>query len=288
MAAQPHIQNPFEFLIEGVSRSAVAAERALRAPPRRHDAVAPAVRRVTAQDLRDALREGWADLGAARADVAFLALVYPVAGLVLAALAFRYALLPLLFPLVSGFALLGPLAAIGLYEVSRRLERGEPVSWTVAGRLLGSPALGSILGLGALLLAIFALWMASAWAIYAVTLGPAPPVSVAGFVREVLTTPAGWTMTIAGIGVGAVFAAVVLAISVVSFPLLLDRDVGLVRAVQTSLKAVAANPATMALWGLVVAVSLAIGSLPALAGLIFVMPLLGHATWHLYRRVVES
>ncbi|MCR5879716.1 DUF2189 domain-containing protein [Phenylobacterium sp. J367] len=288
MAAQPHIQNPFEFVLEGLTRSASAAERALRAPPARHDAVAPAVRRIGAADLMAALREGLHDLGVARADVVFLALIYPVAGLVLAALAFQYQMLPLVFPLVSGFALLGPLAAIGLYEISRRLEQGEAVSWTVAAKVLGSPALGSIIGLGSVLLALFAFWMAAAWGIYAVTVGPEAPTSVASFLRDVLTTPAGWTMTVVGVGVGFVFAVVVLAISVISFPLLLDRDVGMTRAIQTSLKAVAANPGTMALWGAIVAGALILGSLPALAGLIFVMPLLGHATWHLYRRLVED
>jgi uncharacterized membrane protein len=93
-------------------------------------------------------------------------------------------------------------------------------------------------------------------------------------------------MIAAGMGVGFIFAVLVLMISVVSFPLLLDRDVGLYRAVITSVRAVAKNPAVMAAWGLVVACGLALGSLPAFIGLIFVVPILGHATWHLYRKVV--
>jgi uncharacterized membrane protein len=288
MATRRHIENPFEFLLLGVSRGVSAADRALnaRAPARRGPA--PAVRRLTTDDLRQALREGMADLGAGRADVPFLAIVYPVAGLVLAALAFRYELLPLVFPLISGFALLGPLAAVGLYEISRRREQGEAASWTAVGQVFNSPAIGSIMALGAGLLALFFLWLGVAYGLYQVTLGPEPPASIAAFAGEVLTTPAGWTMTIVGMAVGFVFAVVVLAISVFSFPLLLDRDVGVVRAVQTSVKAVRANPRTMALWGAIVAGALVFGSAPALAGLIVVMPLLGHATWRLYRRAIAD
>jgi uncharacterized membrane protein len=107
------------------------------------------------------------------------------------------------------------------------------------------------------------------------------------FLSAVFTTPAGWAMAITGIVVGAVFAAVAMAVSVFSFPLLLDRDGGVTHAVRTSLKAVMANPGVMALWGFVVAGLLVVGSIPALFGLIFIVPMLGHATWKLYRRAIE-
>ena len=114
------------------------------------------------------------------------------------------------------------------------------------------------------------------------------PASAAGFVRDVFTTAAGWTMIGVGIGIGFLFAAAVLAISVVSVPLMLDRDVGLAHAIGTSLRAVMANPGPMAVWGLVVALALVLGSIPLFLGLIVVMPVLGHATWHLYRRIVAE
>src|SRR5262249_16150171 len=119
------------------------------------------------------------------------------------------------------------------------------------------------------------------------TLGPAPPLSITAFARDVFTTSAGWTMIVVGIGVGFLFALLVLAISVVSFPLLLDRDVGLYGAVATSIRAVAANPRAMALWGLIVALGLVIRMIPAFLGLIIVLPVLAPPTWHLYRRVVR-
>jgi uncharacterized membrane protein len=118
------------------------------------------------------------------------------------------------------------------------------------------------------------------------TLGPEPPISAQAFLRDVLTTGSGWTMIIIGMGVGFIFALAVLAISVVAFPLMLDREVGLGNAVATSLRVFAENPLPIAAWGVIVAGGLVLGSIPAFLGLIFVLPVLGHATWHLYRKTV--
>ena len=246
----------------------------------------PAVRRIGVTDLREALAQGLADFEANRTDVIFLCVIYPVIGLVLGRLASGYGLLPLLFPLASGFALVGPFAAIGLNEISRRREQGSAVRWVDAFGVLRAPSIGAITLLGLMLIGLFLLWLVVAQVIYVVTLGPQAPVSVGAFVGDVFGTGAGWTMIIAGIGVGFLFALLVLAVSVVSFPLLLDRNVGIGTAVTTSIRAVAANPAVMALWGLIVAAGLVVGSLPLFVGLVVILPVLGHATWHLYRKVV--
>ncbi|RAK58075.1 DUF2189 domain-containing protein [Phenylobacterium deserti] len=288
MAEGRHIENPFEYALEKTSWALRDTGRMLGAERRPRTAAAPTVNRITAADLRAALREGMADLGAARADIVFIGVIYPLAGLLLLQVAANRNLLPLAFPLVSGFALLGPLAAVGLYEISRRRERGEPASWRDAAGVLSSPALGSILGMGLILLALFGVWLAAAWAIYNATLGPEPPASAGAFLSDVFSTPAGWTMIVVGCAVGAVFAAVALAVSIVTIPLLLDRDISLLRAIGVSLKAVRENPTTLAMWGLIVASALVLGSVPVLVGLIVVMPLLGHATWRLYRRLVSS
>jgi uncharacterized membrane protein len=160
------------------------------------------------------------------------------------------------------------------------------VRWVDAFGMLRAPSIGSIMLLGLMLVALFLLWLVVAQIIYVVTLGPQPPASATRFISDVFTTTAGWTMVVVGVGVGFLFALLVLAVSVVSFPLLLDRNVGIGTAISTSMRVVAANPGAMALWGLIVAFGLVLGSLPLFVGLVVVLPILGHATWHLYRNVV--
>jgi len=287
MASQDHIRNPIEWGWGQLSHAALTVGSLARSLRGSDYAPLPAVRRIGVGDLKDALSKGLDDFAAYRTDVIFLCLIYPLAGIALLWLTFGYDMLPLIFPLASGFALIGPVAAVGLYEMSRRREQGSRISWMDAFGVVRSPGFGAIMVLGLGLLAIFLLWLLTASLIYQLTLGPEPPVSVGAFVHDVFTTRAGWTMIVAGVSIGFLFAALVLTISVVSFPLLLDRDVGLPTAVLTSIRAVAENPGPMAIWGLIVAGSLVIGSIPAFLGLIVVMPVLGHATWHLYRKVVR-
>jgi uncharacterized membrane protein len=248
---------------------------------------APAIRRITIADLRTALVKGWDDFAAMPSHAIVLGIIYPIIGLGLAALTLGYALVPLLFPIAAGFALLGPFAAIGLYELSRRREAGVGVTASDAFNVLASPSIGAIVALGVLLTLIFLIWVAVANAIYIAHFGYGAPESIGQFLHDVFMTPTGWSLIAIGNGVGFLFALVVLTISVVSFPLLLDRDAGAAGALLTSVRAVLANPVPMAAWGLIVAVLLALGSLPLFFGLAVVLPVLGHATWHLYRRVVE-
>ena len=247
----------------------------------------PVVRKIAMSDLKDALAKGIDDFRAFPTHVIFLSIMYPVIGLLLAGFTLRYDLVPLLFPLAAGFALIGPFAAIGLYELSRQRELRHDVTWWDAFGARRSHSTDGIIALGVLLLIIFVLWIAVAQAIYVASFGYTPPELIPDFMRRVLTTPAGWTLIIVGNGVGFLFAAVVLTISVVSFPLLLDRDVGAVVAVLTSVRATLKNPLVIAAWGLIVAALLLLGSLPLFVGLAVVMPVLGHSTWHLYRKLVE-
>jgi len=282
------IRNPIEWATDQLKLAGMVVGSASRAGVATEDLDTrlPEVRSIRTADLGDVLARGLDDFAAYRTDVIFLCLVYPVIGLVLGRLAFGYGMLPLLFPLASGFALVGPFAAIGLYEMSRRRERGGRVGWPDAFGVIGSRSFGAVVVLGLLLVAIFLFWLVAAESIYEVTLGPQPPESINSFVRDVFTTGAGWTLIVVGVGVGFLFAALVLVISVVSFPVLLDRDVGLGAAVWTSVRVVIANPGPMAVWGLMVAGGLLIGTIPLFLGLVIVIPVLGHATWHLYRKVV--
>lgn len=284
------IRNPVEWGWAQITRTASAIGSAGPALHHIQDTLhspAPTVRKIGISDVKDALAQGFDDFGAFRSDVVFLVVIYPVVGLVFSQLIFGNEMVPLLFPIASGFALVGPFAALGLYEMSRRREQGLPVSWMHAFDVVRAPAFGGIAILGLALVAIFLLWLAAAWGIFRLTLGPVPPESVSAFLADVFTTRQGLMMIVTGIGVGFIFAVVAMTISIASFPLLIDRDVGLDTAIATSIRVVTENPVPMAAWGLIVAVSLALGSLPFFIGLIVVMPTLGHATWHLYRKTVE-
>ncbi|MER8919445.1 DUF2189 domain-containing protein [Mesorhizobium sp. M0802] len=245
------------------------------------------IRKISVSDLFDALKRGVDDFMVKPSHIVFLCLIYPLVGVVLAAWTSGANALPMLFPLVSGFALIGPFAAIGLYEISRRREAGLETSWTHAFEVRNSPALPAIAAVGIMLVAIFIAWLLAAQVFYEYLFGPSPPASIPGFINEIFATGRGWSLIVLGHAIGFVFAAVVLCTTVVAFPLLLDRDVGAYEAIHTSVRAVLANPIPMAVWGLIVAVALIIGSLPVFAGLAVVLPILGHATWHVYRKVVE-
>ena len=250
------------------------------------DAAAPKIRTIHLSDLHDALRLGWEDFKAVPSHAIILCVIYPLLGLVLARAVHGYSVLPLLFPLAAGFALLGPFAALGLYELSSRRERGESATAWDAVDVLRSPSFGAMLGLGTLLFALFVTWVATAQAIYLAAFGYEGVTGISEFASRVLTTPQGWWLIIVGCGVGFLFDLVALCISVVSFPLMLDRHAGAAEAMVTSLRAVAQNPIPMAAWGLIVAALLVVGSLPFFLGLAIVIPLLGHSTWHLYRKVI--
>jgi uncharacterized membrane protein len=250
-------------------------------------AATPRVRRIGPNDCFSALKEGLDDFFSMPTYPVFVGLFYAVAGIALFAMTSLGNALHLAFPLAAGFALIGPFVAIGLYEMSRRRERGLAVRGRDAFTVLRSPALPSILAFGLLLLAIFAAWIFAAELIYVWLYGPNPPAAASSFFQEVLTTDRGRTLIVVGVLVGFCFAALVLALSVVSFPLMLDRDVGLVPALDASLRVTRANPLAVALWGLIVAVALVLGSLPLLFGLAVVLPVLGHATWRLYRKAIE-
>jgi len=248
----------------------------------------PEIRRIGFADLRMALVSGLADFREMPSFAVFLCLFYPMAGLIIGGIMLRYDVAPLLFPLAAGFALIGPFAAIGLYELSRRRELGLDNSWQHAFDVFRSPAKWRILEVGVLLLALFFAWLMIAQWLYADTVGRLAPNSLTAFVRDVFTTSEGGQMFVWGNLIGFAFAVVSMSLSVISFPLLLDRHVSAAEAMLTSVRAVFENIRAMTLWGLIVAAALFVGSIPFLLGLAVVMPIFGHATWHLYRRLIPA
>ena len=245
-----------------------------------------AVRKIDLHDLRTALAQGWADFLAKRGDLVLIGLIYPLVAALAAIYALSASVLPLLFPLAAGLILLGPAVASGFYELARRRELGMDARWRHFFDVVRSPAAPSLLTLAGVLAFLFVLWIAAAWAIFSVTMGPQTPTSATTFLREVLTTREGWAMIVVGNLVGLGFAILTLAISIISFPMLVDKPVGWDVAVRTSLRLARQNPVTVAIWGLIVVGLLVLGALPALLGLAVILPVLGYATWHLYTRAV--
>lgn len=246
----------------------------------------PAVRKLKLEDLRIALAQGWDDYRAKRGEMIFLGLIYPVVGLLAAVVFSRRDLLPMLFPLAAGLGLLGPALASGFYELARRRDAGEDPHWTCVFQVFRTPPFAAPAGLSALVFALFGLWLFTAYGLYVATLGADPPASAA-FWSRLFTTPQGWTLVVVGNLAGAAFSAVALAVSAVSFPMVVDGRAGPVTAAETSLRVARASPGAVVAWGLVVAGLLVLGSIPLFVGLAVVLPVLGYATWHLYTRAVE-
>lgn len=244
------------------------------------------VRRIGVTDVFDALRLGIDDFMAKPSHYVFLVVIYPIVGLTLFVWASGNNALQLIYPLVTGFALLGPFAAIGLYEISRRRELGLDASWIHVIGLWKSPSLLAITQIATLLVVLFLVWLYTAQLLYLWLYETRVPTSFTALLLDIVSTRKGWILILLGNGIGLLFALVALCTTVVAFPLLLEREVSAKIAIKTSATAVIGNPVPMSLWGLIVGVVLVLGSLPFLTGLAIALPVLGHSTWHLYRKVV--
>ena len=246
------------------------------------------VRKITHEDLSISLRQGLDDFLTFRGDIVFAGLIYTVIGILAVAMTTSMPLMPFFLPVVAGVGLLGPLAAVGFYELAKRREDGEAdlhwFNFLDVRKRASVDDMGIVAGL---LLAIFFAWLLTAGALYALIFGWATPDSVGDFVRVVFTTPRGWALIVSGATVGAIYGWLVLALSVVSMPLLVDADLSASEAVSASWRAASENRSEMIRWGLIVTGLLILGSVPMFVGLAFVLPWLGYATWHLYTRMID-
>ena len=289
------IRNPVEWVVDEVREVAGGIGEAGRSVQHTsthlftRDLV---VSKISVADLKEVVARGFDDFMAYRTDIIFLIVIYPIASFLIIAAAFKHELIPLLFPIASGSAIMGPFIGVFLYEMSRRRELNvlrhhvDDHSWSNAVSVARSRNLGAILLLGAVLVVLYVLWLAVALFIYRATQGTQPFETVSRFIQDLFLTQAGWWLIAAGCGIGFLFAVLALVTTVVAFPLLLDRDVGLGTAVLTSIRAALANPVPIAAWGLIVVAGLVLGALPLMIGLVIIMPVLCHATWHLYRKLV--
>ena len=247
----------------------------------------PVVREISFTDIVECLGAGMRDFRAAPLFGLFFGVVYAAAGWALLYLFYTLEVNYYVYPMATGFAMVAPFVAAGLYEVSRRLERGDPLSWTsvlTSVRTAGGKDLGWMVVVTTF---AYIIWLDVAIALYVIFYG-LKPLSLYELIQAIITTPMGALFFVIGNTVGLALSLVVFSITAVSFPLLFDRDVDFVTAMITSVKTVLANPRPMIMWCAIIGGLFAISILSVFVALIGVLPVLGHATWHLYRRVIED
>ncbi len=248
----------------------------------------PVVRTIAASDIVDALGQGLRDFRAVPVFGLFFGGSYAIGGMLIVMTAFALDMSYLSYPLAVGFALVGPFFAVGLYEVSRRRETGADITWSGILGVVFAQRKRELGWMAFVTMFVLIIWMYQVRILLAVFLGfRATPGTIDAFLEVLLTTPEGLMFLLVGHIVGAILALLLFSITVVSFPILLERDIDFITAMITSVRSVTKNPRPMIGWAVVVTLSLVVAIAPFFVGLFFVLPILGHTTWHLYRRLVE-
>ncbi|WP_454286565.1 DUF2189 domain-containing protein [Rhizobium arsenicireducens] len=246
------------------------------------------INRLEMKDVTGALADGMGDFRRYPMFGLFFGGIYVLGGIFIVTVLSLYHQPWMIIPVAIGFPLIGPFVAVGLYEISRRHERGEPISWRGVLTEVFRQRERQLSWMAFAVLFVFWIWIYQVRLLLALFLGFKIPASLAAFVTVVTTTPEGIFFLLVGTVVGAVIATVLFSLTVISMPLLLDHDIDFVTAMLTSIRTVVENPAPMLVFGLVVAVTAFLSLLPFFAGLLVALPVLGHATWHLYRRAISA
>jgi uncharacterized membrane protein len=246
----------------------------------------PRVNTLTPADIRAALMEGLSDFARAPLFGLFFGGIFALAGIIIVLALTVWDKAWMIYPVAIGFPLVGPFAAVGLYEVSRRLEAGLPLIWSEILSVVWAQRLRELSWMAFVMLFVFWIWMYQVRLLIALFLGRMSFSTLEKFLAVVFTTGQGWLFLAVGHVVGAALALVLFSVTVISIPLLMEREVDFVTAMITSVRAVVASPVAMLSWGLIVTLCVIIACLPFFLGLLVILPVLGHATWHLYRRAV--
>ena len=250
------------------------------------EANTPVVNKVTAGDITASLKAGFSDFLARPVMSGFFGLFYAVFGILMVWCLVWLGQIWMIIPAAVGFPLVAPFAAAGLYEMSRRLQTGESFGWSEILTVMANQRKREMGWMAFVTLFIFWVWMYQVRLWLALILQNASFSDFGGFLNAVFFTPAGWAFLAVGTCIGAFLSAVLFTVTVIAMPMLLDRETDFVSAMLTSVRVVAQNPGVMLTWAAIISVTMLLSLVPAFLGLIFTLPILGHTTWHLYRRTV--
>ena len=250
------------------------------------DTPMPEVNTLTFADLKSCLARGISDFRHAPLFGLFFGGIFAFGGLLIIQSLYVWQKAWMIYPVLIGFPLIGPFAAVGLYDVSRRLEQNKPLAWNQVLSVVFIKSGQEIRWMAFVMLFIFWIWMYQVRLLLALILGNASFNSWQSFFEIITTTTQGWIFIGVGHVVGAFLAMALFSITVVSLPLLLDRDVDFITAMITSVKTVSQSPVVMISWGIFVTLAVMASFIPAFLGLLIILPILGHTTWHIYKRAV--
>ena len=247
----------------------------------------PNINTVTAGDVSASLKAGFSDFLARPVMSGFFGLFYAVFGILFVWGLVWLGKIWMIIPAAIAFPLVAPFACAGLYEMSRRLQKGGSFGWSDILTVMANQRKREMGWMAFVTLFVLWVWFYQFRIVLVIVLQDSSFSDLDGFFNTVLFTPEGWTFLAIGTCIGAFLSAVLFTVTVVAMPMLLDRDIDFVSAMLTSIRVVTENPVVMLTWAVIITITMLLSLVPAFLGLIFTLPILGHTTWHLYQRAVS-